>query len=233
MHNIENKSNKFYVYIFSKQKEVYIGDEECLITFLVRHTSTSWGCVTNNCFNNLNVTGKDIVLHYEREKRVTLDEFDEEIVNYVTKKIVIPKEYMFYDGYGRIVDVRVYRKKVFEAYNNIPDKPYYQIKRKDNREVGETYVCYKSWKGHTVYYKYRRGPVPGTGIIRGSYKKGFRKPKINSIRKQVSDPEVKDYIRKKSLPKLNGWWDDYPWRDNEKSWKSQTKCRHQWQKNQR
>jgi hypothetical protein len=231
MYNINNKSEKFYVFISSKNQHIYIGNEEQLINYLVNHFYKSWNELKNSCFDDINVTGKDTKFFYKEEKIITIDEFEEKHISYEKQKIIIPKEYLFYDGNNRIIDVRVYAKKALKQYEHKSQKSYYTITRKDNKITNETYISYRSWRGNTVCYKYRRGPVPGTGKLRYNYRKSFRFPKINSIRKQVSNLEEKDYIRKKSIPNLYGWWDDNPSRNVEKSWKRQSKCRHQWQKN--
>jgi len=76
-------------------------------------------------------------------------------------------------------------------------------------------------------HRYRKDPVPYTGCHHGSLgrrvKTWFRSYRQDRI------PEYEPYIRKKA--RVPNTWDSEPFHHFEKSWKHQTKYRHQWEKN--
>lgn len=76
-------------------------------------------------------------------------------------------------------------------------------------------------------YKYRKDPVPHTRKWRGGPSQS--PPHTVKIIKMYSNPEYKNFNRgsKHNIPT---WWDDRI-RCIQKSWKKQTKVKHQWQKN--
>lgn len=118
---------------------------------------------------------------------------------------------MIVDANMRHIDHRIYTAKVLRYFEEcqIPKKRYH------------------IWRRHMPTYRYRYDPVPFTGHRYGSYgrkvKHWFRSYRDDRI------PEYKDYVRKKAM--VPNTWDSEPVEHVEKCWKSQHKCRHQWEKN--
>ena len=55
---------------------------------------------------------------------------------------------------------------------------------------------------------------------------------MGHLRRDKNNPEISKYIRpKRRNVETSGWYDDYYRSDNQKNWKKQCKCRHQWEKN--
>lgn len=75
-------------------------------------------------------------------------------------------------------------------------------------------------------YTFRKDPVPHTKKIRGGPK--YPPPHTAKIFRMYANPEFKGFNRKtkKCIP---SWWDDRN-RIVQKSWKEQSKARHQWEK---
>jgi hypothetical protein len=75
--------------------------------------------------------------------------------------------------------------------------------------------------------KYRQEPVPYT---KKRYRGGpdYHAPKTFHIFRMFADPEQRPFCRgtTKMIP---SWWDD-SYRHNQRSWKEQSKSRHQWQR---
>ena len=82
----------------------------------------------------------------------------------------------------------------------------------------------KSRYGHP--YRYRFDPVPGTGKYRGGitfrnvghWFRSYREDRI---------PEYEPYVRKKGM--VPNAWDSEPFLPRYKSWKHNSKKRHQWE----
>lgn len=83
------------------------------------------------------------------------------------------------------------------------------------------------WHNTRGHYRYRKDPVPYTGIHYGGFGRNV-KHWFRSYR-QDRTPEHEPYVRKKAM--VPNTWDSEPFHHFEKSWKHQTKCRHQWEKN--
>lgn len=233
MHNTIDKSKIYTMYEVDKDRFTHIGDEKALIAFLtgnVHNGSYDYYYRTKDYFSEFNASGKDTYTNVRIEKVVKEDEFGDEYI--VENRIYyeVLKNYIFYDGYGRIVNIRPFKKKVEDESKRREHKRM-EGKAKDNFVVGETYVPYRYHHWHRsfkVCYKFRRGAVPGTGHS-GAWGGYYRSPKVRSIIRNATIPEYKQYVRKKSIP--NGghcYWDA---RNIEKSWKSQGKRRHQWERN--
>lgn len=115
---------------------------------------------------------------------------------------LIPRERIFVDDAGRIVDPRevdIYKYKKTTQNTKL---------EKENS------------------FKY--GPIPGTGKKKKI--NIFRHPKTANEKRLSSDPEIQQYIRGKRKPKnLVSSWDNII-KNHEKSWKRQ-KIARQWMKN--
>lgn len=234
MKNIINKSEIYYVYIASKNKSCYIGNKENLIYYLSKgYRQSYWDNRDENIyFRDINASGKDSYVSYLERKEYKYDEFDELVPYIIKEPINVLKEYTFYDGLNRIIDVRIFKKEVENYYKKSMEtkKNWYEIKRKDNYETGEEYIV-KSYYGNCKQcYRFRRGPVPHIHKPR-SYK-FYRRPQMGHLRRDKNNPEISKYIRpKRRNVETSGWYDDYYRSDNQKNWKKQCKCRHQWEKN--
>lgn len=233
MKEIINKSDAFYVYIASKKTTYYIGNKKELITYLAKGYRKYFYCngITNTYFENINASGVDSYDEFTEKIEYKYDEFDELITIKTKVKIKIPKEYTFFDGLDRIIDVRIYQKEAEKEYYelNKEKKDYYSLKekRKDNHKPGDIFVVSR-YRGPQVSYKFRRESVPY--IHKLKYSKYHRIPKLGALRKEQHNPEVSEYLRKKRKNiETSGW--DYYRSKNQKSWKKQSKCRHQWEKN--
>lgn len=117
------------------------------------------------------------------------------------------RDILFLDGQEKIVNPRVYEDKVIYEY-------YLQQYRHNKN----------SWKNNLIY-RYRYDPVPGTGKRRHG---GCRKEK-NWFHNYKLDyiPEYEAYVRYKG--RVPNVWDTEPFEGYYKSWKHNTKCKHQYE----
>ena len=122
MYNVYNKSDVFYLYTFSKNQTHLIGNKEDLIKFISRAFSTSYWdrTLANKYFDNINM-GNDI--YYVKKETKVLNE--DETYQYIYEYIVNSKEYMFFDGYNRIVDVRNFKEECIKYFNLHKNDRYY------------------------------------------------------------------------------------------------------------
>lgn len=202
MYNVYNKSDVFYLYTFSKNQTHLIGNKEDLIKFISRAFSTSYWdrTLANKYFDNINM-GNDI--YYVKKETKVLNE--DETYQYIYEYIVNSKEYMFFDGYNRIVDVRNFKEECIKYFN--------------------------LHKNDRYYHKYCRKMYPKSHA-QTRYKHTFAHNKMK-IRKMDSmfkcDEEYRDYHFKKLEDPNNpypDWWDDTS-RRVEGNWKSQYKVNKQ------
>ncbi len=124
------------------------------------------------------------------------------------------RPYMIVDDCGRVIDFRQWEQFIRERRARITK--YY-------RYIGEAEAGEKFYLGRYAYtyniYRFRRGPVPYTGYKRRGYS-NLHKGIHNTIRNA-------DSIRPKARVDCD-YWDRY--RHIDSSWKTNTKCRYQWQK---
>lgn len=121
-----------------------------------------------------------------------------------------PKRYILFDGYGRIIDGRIYEADLDKAY----EEYLADIRKQWKRRKG------------TYYFKFRSDPVPHTGRG-GGYSNYYRSPRMINVKRQYYK-EVEHYSRPKACHKGESmWWDDYP-RTVQRSWKAQGKKKRQW-----
>ena len=132
---------------------------------------------------------------------------DEKIENYNENRRL---NYEYFDSENRRIDPYPYKDDAFE---------YYLEKIKDNP------VKY-SWKKNKTYKGiYRQTPVEGIRKWRGG--SSVRPRKLRHIALMYDNPEYKGFNRGSRSDYPEGWWDDFD-RHIEKSWKRQSKRRHQW-----
>ena len=101
----------------------------------------------------------------------------------------------------------------------------------DPRDFYDDIIAYEKppYERKYPYHVFRRGPVPGTGHRRhGHY---WRSVHYGQIVRMIKHPNFKEYGRKRRYQNMDQIYFDYPIRYYDKSWKSSTKCRKQWEKN--
>ena len=136
------------------------------------------------------------------------------------------KRYTIYDNYNRIINIKDFENEAFNLYK--------QLKKKNN-SFSFNYILWR-WEHFKIKYsfnkvdcnyRYRKDPVPRTGKRRGG--PSWHPPHTAGLKRMYSNPEYKDFNRR-SFKGIPNWWDDR-YRQVQKSWKKQRKCRHQWEKN--
>ena len=137
------------------------------------------------------------------------------------------KHLILYDNYNRIINVHNYKEDAFKVW---------EVKYKNNRySWSDCYFYskrrlrkkYNNWRKQNINYEYRKDPVPYIHKLRGG--SWWSSPHTAQIIRMYKNPEFKGYNRG-SIKEIPTWWDDRN-RRVQKSWKKQTKCRHQWEKN--
>ena len=202
-------SNRFYKYILNKNilygpysKKDFLHDiYKSLITNIK-------GKYKKEPYKDWNYSGSDMEL-YQYFKGSDI------ISEYYLRNII------YYDGYFRIIDPRVYIKEAIKYWDN-----YYNSKKYE-------YDCDTSFYSQVFgkdfrNYKFRYDPVPyiHERIPHRTFKRARGVKRLYQIK---SDPEYGKYIRPGALPfGSNGYW-DFTYRDHKKheSWKNQKK-RKQW-----
>lgn len=119
------------------------------------------------------------------------------------------------DGFDRCINPKIYEREARLLYLN-----YYKHKmvRSD----------YFYWRKSNVNYVFRYDPVPYTYKRKGG--PHVRPRRIKSLKQMYANPEYKEFNRGSHKDVPDGWWDDW-YRCNQKSWKKQSKRRHQWKEN--
>lgn len=137
------------------------------------------------------------------------------------------RRYFIFDGYTRIINIHSLEEQALALYQ----------KRKSEGKI--------NWYSHHIFYmklnsknipprcsylinapNFREGPVPYTGKKwrGGPWQKG---PHTFHIKKMYANPEFQ-FFNRGSVKDVPSWWDD-KWRHNQRSWKTQSKKRHQWE----
>ena len=130
---------------------------------------------------------------------------------YLPVKFVRP--YMITDDCGRIIDFRQWEKQIMAARMN---RSYSKYGTTDGAKYGDKFRCYRY---STDTYSFRCTPVPNVHKRKG-WGSHPHKGILNTIRN-------KDFIRPKARIDYF-YWDEFSHTD--KCWKTNHKCRHQWQK---
>lgn len=127
------------------------------------------------------------------------------------------KRYLLLDGYGRVIDGRIYLDEINKAY---------EIDVKSSNKAYVSYADREFIRNHCVF---RKTPVPMTGASRYRHR-CYRSPKMGRALRVTNIKEYEQFTRKKArVTAEQFWWDDFP-RELYKSWKHQSKCRKQWEK---
>lgn len=152
------------------------------------------------CYNNV----------YLDEINLTLNDCYSSINNN-GEKVYYIRPYVFFNQDLSIVDTRLFYNDIIKAKEELSNKRYYNS------------YLEKRYKGHI----FRQKPVPYTGKRRAN---SCRNVKYGRIIRDLRNPENKDFIRKKRYYDILEPYFDLPYKKETKSWKEQTKRRHQWEK---
>ena len=164
--------------------------------------------ISSDLMDQIQVTGKDLCV----------------VPDFIGGRLVYGyalRPYLFYEEFsGRTVDPRTWLPEILAEHCT----NYYTKKR-------NLYLD-PAFRGLTsVSSGFRREPVPGCGRKRHRYKHFLRHVSTMNERRINSDPETACFVRAaRKANVLPNFYDDLP-RCNSRSWKKQSKCRHQWEKN--
>lgn len=205
MYNIYNKSNIFYLYDFFKNKTYFIGNKLDLLKILAKafkifdyNDSETW---FNEYLDDINM-GKD----FSNYRKISLSTDNNGNSFFLEKIIIENKRYLFFDGFDRIIDIRIYKDDAIKCLKN--DKIEYKYipkyKKRQYRKIHS---------GNCKNHK-------GTNCLR-------QLKKLNSMFE--FDEELKSFHFKK----LGDSFISYPWYDDrirrvESNWKSQYKTNKQY-----
>lgn len=208
MIKIEKKEN-YYLFINSEKRYIYFENLELLLLYISKRNS-SFIKYYNSILDNFSMNNND---YYYEQKRTYIYDKENNVYNiiYFYKKML--KEYSILDNDLRIIDIRIYKDKIFDKnYINILEKKYkHNIKK--------------------INYRFRKDPVPK---IYKFPKKYASFPKMMNEIRQSLDRDEKKYIKMKKISKKinrykNIWYYDEIIRNKPlKSWKSQSKKKKQW-----
>ena len=119
--------------------------------------------------------------------------------------------YILYDNFDRIINVHDFESDALKLYQN------WEAEGKTNTEV---------LRRIDSNYRYRKDPVPHTRKWRGGPRQS--PPHTAKIMRMYANPDYK-YFNRGSTKEIRQWWDDH-YRRTQRSWKEQSKARHQWQR---
>ena len=139
--------------------------------------------------------------------------------------------YILYDNFDRIINIHDFESDALKLYQN------WEAEGKTN-----TYSWFSlawRWRRYRLKpskyeflrkmdsnYRYRKDPVPHTRKQRGGSSQS--PPHTAKIMRMYANPDYK-YFNRGSAKEIPQWWDDRH-REIQKSWKEQSKARHQWQR---
>ena len=110
--------------------------------------------------------------------------------------------------YGQVIDARKYKQAALALLHEENAKRTYR------------------WYRQTPPYEFRKDPVPFVHKRHyGRYCRRWRNWKHNLLTDSI--PEYREYVRTKAIQPDK--WDVEPFEETSKSWKHNTKCRHQWE----
>lgn len=227
MHEVRDKTTYFFV-DRSRGKTYYIGDFDELIVFLAKriHFENRKDYVTQRfdkrdfIYDNWDFSGGDV--HWVTNHKLVWERyFDWNIEKFVSgwhyKRInyLAARSYMIIDDRGGIIDFRIWEPLINAARDRMVSRSLWGTTI--NAKYGEKLYRYRF---SPYAYHFRCGPVPGIHKLRGC---GHRPHKglLNTIRNA-------DTIRPKARIDTD-YWDNFAHTD--RCWKTNSKCRYQWQKN--
>lgn len=119
MYNVYNKSNVYYVWIISKQKEYLIGDENDLIHYLAKNYRPAWDWWS---------------FYFDEKPRKWRNPILDTFACNINEQ---GKEYQIFDGYGRCINPKIYEKEAFRLFlKQYKDKKEKYYWRKSNTNTG-------------------------------------------------------------------------------------------------
>lgn len=143
------------------------------------------------------------------------------------------KTYILFDNFGRIINIHDFKSDALKLYEKwkadgtIEKYIWANIKwRSKYRYKIHNLKKYTFLNKMASNFEYRKDPVPHTRKSRGG--SWWRSPHTIQIKRMYANPEYKDFNRG-SCRKIPSWWDEKD-RCVQKSWKTQSKARHQWEK---
>ena len=227
MHEVRDKTTYFFV-DRSRGKTYYIGDFDKLIVFLAEriHFENRKDYVTQRfdkrdfIYDNWDFSSGDV--HWVTDHKLVWERyFDWHIEKFVSgwhyKKVnyLAARSYMIIDDHGSIIDFRIWESLINAARDRMVSRSLWGTTI--NAKCGEKLYRYRF---SPYAYHFRCGPVPGIHKLRGC---GHRPHKglLNTIRNA-------DTIRPKARIDTD-YWDNFAHTD--RCWKTNSKCRYQWQKN--
>lgn len=224
MYKVEDKTAYYFV-DRNNNKTHYIGNFSSLITFLASRLNFEKRKIyiaqrldkRDFVYDDWDFSGSDT--HWVKEyKQVFGRYYDWKTKSFIcgwhtsTISKLIPRPYMIINDCGDVIDFRCFEQEILAVphYNT----PWGTTK---NAKHGEKFLCYRY---SSESYRFRCGPVPGVHRYPG-YSRRPHKGLLNTIRNA-------DSIRPKARIDFD-YWDNFAHTD--KSWKTNSKCRYQWQKN--
>lgn len=227
MHEVKNKTTYFFV-DHNRGKTYYIGDFDKLIDFLAEriHFENRKDYVTQRfdkrdfIYDNWDFSGGDV--HWVTDYKLVWERyFDWHIEKFVSgwhyKKVnyLAARPYMIIDDRSSTVDFRIWEQLINVARDKMVNGHLWGTTA--NAKYGEQLIRYR-YSQET--YRFRCGPVPGVHKY-SYYSRRPHKGLLNTIRNA-------DFIRPKARIDFD-YWDDFEHTD--RCWKTNNKCRYQWQKN--
>lgn len=134
------------------------------------------------------------------------------------------RRYMIFDNYDRIINIKDFEQDSWDFFQKNGEQFIFYNEFLWKRQIKRRRATKKKFF-HT--YEYRKDPVPHTRKIRGG--SWWSPPHTAGIIRMYKNPEYKGFNRG-SWHGIPSWWDDRS-RRVQKSWKDQTKNKHQWEKN--
>lgn len=227
MHEVKDKTVYYFV-DRNRGKTYYIGNFNELIADLAKRIHFENRKLFSTChhdqrdmiYDDWDFSGSDT--HWVIERKLVFERyFDWRTEKFITgwhyKSInyLAVRPYMIVNDRGGVIDFRKWEKLIIAMRDKMCNYPAWGTT--ENAEYGDKFRRYRYSTGT---YRFRCGPVPGVHKLRGW---GHRPHKglLNTIRNA-------DAIRPKARIDVD-YWDNFAHSDN--SWKTNTKCRYQWQKN--
>lgn len=169
---------------------------------------------------------------YYNNKRYVWSRIDNSFISncaVALKELNNPYRYIIYDNFNRIINIHNLKKDALKYFNSMvrnKDFPW-NIGDRFLNNASKKRKKYNKYHNYSDNYEYRKDPVPYTHKWRGGpYQRG---PRTAKIVRMYKNPEYKEFNRG-SVTMVPTWWDDKR-RTVQRSWKSQSKFRHQWEKN--
>ena len=230
MHEVRDKTTYFFV-DRSRDKTYYIGDFNELIVFLTKHIhfenlKLKAPKSQYNNFGKYNYRNCEDILEavkplLNEHKLVFERYFDWHTEKFITgwhykdSNYLAARPYMIVNNRGSVIDFRKWEKLIVAARDKMCNYPAWGTT--EGAEYGDKLRRYRY---SDITYTFRSSPVPYVH----KYKHWCHRPHkglLNTIRNA-------DSIRPKARIDCD-YWDNFAHTD--KCWKTNSKCRYQWQKN--